>query len=343
MTFKVGILGGGGISETHARAASEIPGAQVVAAYGANAGRTRQLAERFGATAYPDLHACLRHPGLDAVLIGSPSGLHAEQAAAAAERRVHVLVEKPLDVTVERGEAAVQACESAGVRLGVFYQARAAPHLRWLRERIAAGMLGDVFLAAAQVRWYRPPEYYAASRWRGTRALDGGGALMNQGIHTVDLLLWLLGDVRRVFAHTRTALHPIEVEDTVVATLEFHSGALATLEASTAAFPGFPRRIEISGTRGSVVVEQDTVRAVYLRDAPAETPPGADADANASASTAAVSDVRGHRAAIENLVAAARGEATLLCDGRDALRSVALVEAVYRSAREGAPVTPGYP
>jgi UDP-N-acetyl-2-amino-2-deoxyglucuronate dehydrogenase len=339
MTFKIGILGGGGISETHAQAATEIPGVEVAAVHGGNPERCQALARRFGGAAYPDLEGFLRHPGLDAVLIGSPSGLHAEQAIAAARQGLHVLVEKPLDISVERVDAVIEACERAGVRLGVFFQGRAAPDLRWLRRLVASGGIGRVFLAAAQVKWYRPPEYYAASRWRGTWALDGGGALMNQGIHTVDLLLWLLGEVTRVSARTRTALHHIETEDTVVATLEFTGGAVATLEATTAAFPGFPRRLEVTGTAGTVTVEHDAVRSVQTLATPSEPPPGGGRDDNQNSSSAAVKDVRGHRAVIENFVAAVRSGADLLCDGRQGRRSVAVVEAIYRSAASGSEVT----
>jgi predicted dehydrogenase len=198
-----------------------------------------------------------------------------------------VLTEKPIDVSTEKADALIAECAKAGVKLGLFFQDRFAPSFVRLKQALDEGALGRVFLASARVKWWRPPEYYASSRWRGTRALDGGGALVNQGVHTVDLLLWLLGDVRRVFARAATALHRIEVEDTLVSTLEFAGGALATLEATTAAYPGYARQVEISGTEGTVVLEQD----------------------------------RSPR-----------------CDGREGRRSLAVVEALYRSARTDAPV-----
>jgi predicted dehydrogenase len=336
-SIRVGILGGGNISDTHARAAHEIPGVEVVAHWGRDVERAARLAEAYGGTAHRDLDDFLRQP-MDAVIVGSPSGVHAEHAMAAAARGLHVLVEKPLDVATARVDALLEACDRAGVRLGVIFQDRTAPDLVWLRRQIAAGVLGRILLVSARVKWYRPPEYYAGSRWRGTWALDGGGALMNQGIHTVDLLLWLLGDVARVQAVTRTALHAIEVEDTAVATLEFAAGAVGTLEATTAAYPGFARCAEITGTEGTVVVEHDRVVGVHLRAEPPEPAPNSDANTNASASSAVVSDVRAHRRVIENFVDAVRTGAPLLCDGRDGRRSVALVEAVYESARTGAPV-----
>jgi predicted dehydrogenase len=335
----LGILGGGNISDTHARAAAEVEGALVVAVAGANAAKVARLAERCGAAAYASTEELLRHRPLDAVLIGSPSGLHAEQGIAAARRGIHVLVEKPLDVSLARADALIRECEAARVRLGVFFQDRFAPDLVRLKRGLETGALGRPLLAAGRVRWWRPPEYYADSRWRGTLALDGGGALINQGIHTVDLLLWLLGDVRSVWARMATALHSIEAEDTLAAALEFRSGALATFEATTAAFPGYPRRLELTGSEGTVIVEQDRILRADLRT-PRPELAGGEASANPSASSPAVSDVRGHRAALEDFLRAVRDDAEPACSGREARRSLAVVEALYRSARTGAAQRP---
>ena len=257
----IGILGGGNISQTHARAAREIDGARLVAVGGDNPARVRQLAESVAAAAYEDDESFFTHRPMDVVLIGSPSGRHAEQGIQAARHGLHVLVEKPLAITTEEADALIAACDEAGVKLGVFFQDRAAPDLGRLKGLVDGGRVGKMILASARVRWYRPPEYYAGSRWRGTWALDGGGALMNQGIHTVDLLLWLMGNVRTIWAKATTALHDIEVEDTVVAAMEFTSGAVATLEATTSAYPGYSRRLELTGSEGTVILENDRLVA----------------------------------------------------------------------------------
>jgi predicted dehydrogenase len=204
------------------------------------------------------------------------------------------------------------------------------------------------------VKWYRPPEYYGHSRWRGTWALDGGGALMNQGIHTVDLLLWLLGDVRRVYARAVAALHAIEVEDTAVAVLEFASGAVATLEATTAAWPGYDRRVAISGTLGTVVIEQARVARWDVREPALEGSPGGAASIApaapatsagapaagpaASARTHVVADASPHRRVFEDFVSALDAGRPPRVDGREGRRSVALIEAIYASSRSGQPV-----
>ena len=333
--MNIGILGAGNISETHARAASAIPGVRVVAVHGGNHERASRLAETWGAAAYATLDAFLAHEPMDIVAIGSPSGLHAEQGIAACRRGLHVLVEKPIDVTVERADALIAAADEAGVTLGVFFQDHAQPDLVRAHDAIAGGRIGRPLLASARVKWYRPPEYYGQSRWRGTWALDGGGALMNQGIHTADLLLWMLGPVRQVAARTATLLHDIEVEDTALAILEFESGAVATLEATTAAWPGYRRRVEISGTDGTLVIEHDRLVAADIRS-PGPDLIGTDAaDRNASASSPVVSDARGHQRLLEDFIEAIRTGRPPRCTGRDARASVRLATAIYEAAREG--------
>jgi UDP-N-acetyl-2-amino-2-deoxyglucuronate dehydrogenase len=239
----IGIIGGGNISESHARAVKETDGVELAAVYGRNHEKVTLLSELYGGVAYYDYQQFLEHAPMDLVLIGSPSGMHAEQGIAAARRGLHVLVEKPLDINARRADELIAACENAGVKLGLFFQDRFSPDICRLKSMVDTGQLGKPFLASGHVKWYRPPEYYSGSRWRGTWELDGGGALMNQGIHTVDLLLWLMGDVERVYARAVTALHQIEVEDTIVATLEFASGAIGTLEAATSAYPGYHRQL----------------------------------------------------------------------------------------------------
>jgi UDP-N-acetyl-2-amino-2-deoxyglucuronate dehydrogenase len=337
----IGILGGGGISDTHARAALAIPQVRIAAVCGGNAAKVQQLATKYEATAYPDIAAFLRHRPMDIVAIGSPSGLHGEQAEALAAAGLHVLIEKPLEITIARADRLATAVERAGVKLSVFFQDRENPRLGLVKRWIDAGFLGTPLLVSARVKWYRPPEYYAQSRWRGTWALDGGGALMNQGIHTVDLLLWWLGDIARVSARAKTQLHKIEVEDTVVATLEFANGAIGTLEATTAAYPGYPRRVELTGTNGTIAIEQDRIVNCDLREPHAEVRrafESQDGDANASAASPIVSDARGHQRVLEDLLDAIATGRRPRCDEREGRRSVAVVEAIYESSRTGKPV-----
>ena len=242
MTTNIGLIGSGNISETHARAARSIPGAQIAAIYGTNPQTVARLATEHHAKPYTDFAAFLAHKPLDLVILGTPSGLHAQQGIAAAQHGLHVLTEKPIDITTKNADALIAATDTANVKLAVIFQDRLKPNIQRLKQWLDRGLLGKPLLVDARVKWYRPPDYYSGSKWRGTFALDGGGALINQAIHTVDLLLWLLGDVARVQASTATVLHKIEAEDTAVATLEFVNGTIGTLLATTAAYPGYARR-----------------------------------------------------------------------------------------------------
>jgi UDP-N-acetyl-2-amino-2-deoxyglucuronate dehydrogenase len=330
---KIGILGAGNISDTHARAAAAIPGVSVVAVFGANVEKTAALAARHGAASYRDFDSFLAHRPMDAVAIGSPSGLHAEQATAAVRRGLHVIVEKPLDITTRRIDALIGEADAARVKVGVFFQDRLKPAMVELKAALRDGRIGKPVLASGRVKWYRPPEYYAQSRWRGTWALDGGGALMNQGIHTVDVLQWLLGPVTRVRAATSTRVHSIEVEDTAVAILEFESGALGVIEAATSIYPGYARRVEVTGSEGTIVVEDDRIVRSDLRSsmsASAAAPPTTE-----SAASPVVSDASAHQRIIEDFASAVAQGTPLACDAREGRRSVAIVQAVYEAARTG--------
>ncbi|HLK05451.1 MAG TPA: Gfo/Idh/MocA family oxidoreductase [Candidatus Acidoferrum sp.] len=334
MTIHVGLIGGGNISETHARAAMSIPGVQVSAIYGSNFARVTRLCGECGATAYSNFDEFLSHKPMEFVAIGSPSGLHAEQGIAAARRGLHVLTEKPLEISIRKGQELIAAAKDAEVKLGVFFQDRFKPDILQLKEWMDAKILGTPILADARVKWFRPATYYSDSRWRGTLALDGGGALINQAIHTVDLLLWLFGDVTSVQAQKKTALHRIEAEDTLVALLEFANGAMGVLQATTSTYPGYPRRVELTGSEGTVILEHDRLIAADLRNPPRDFRSLGD-DKNASANSAAVSDTRGHRAVLEDFVDAIQSGREPRCSGTEGLRSVALVETIYDACRWG--------
>jgi predicted dehydrogenase len=336
MPTYIGLIGGGNISETHARAALAIPGVEISAIYGTHPEKTAKLCANYGGAPFADIEKFLAHRPMDLVIVGSPSGLHAEHGIKAARHGLHVLTEKPIDISTARADALIAECENSNVRLGVIFQDRTKPDVRRLKNFLAEGSLGELILADAQVKWYRPPEYYGNSSWRGKLSLDGGGALINQGVHTVDLLLWLMGDVVSVQAQMATALHKIEAEDTITALLEFANGAIGTLVATTSAYPGYPRRIEVTGSEGTVTLEHDKIiRADLKTPRPDLLKESESGDQNQSATSATVSDVRGHQALIEDFLRAIKTNSHPLCDGKEARRSIALIEAIYESARSG--------
>jgi UDP-N-acetyl-2-amino-2-deoxyglucuronate dehydrogenase len=337
VTIHVGLIGAGNISDTHARALRAIPEVELAAVYAPVRERAERFASRHGGVPFDSLEQMLAWRPLDIVAIGTPSGLHAEHGMAAAVRGLHVLVEKPIDVTAARADALIDAAANAGVTLGVIFQDRLKPDVLRLKTLVQRGRLGTPILANARVKWYRPPSYYRDSSWRGTRSLDGGGALINQGVHTVDLLLWLFGPVRRVFAKTIAGLHAIEVEDTAVAVLEFANGAIGTLEAATSAYPGYSRQIELTGSNGTVKLAGDHLVAVDLKDA-RDDEAASDQGATPSAASPVVTDPADHARVFEDFIRAVEERRPPCCDGAGGRRSVRLVEAMYESARINLPV-----
>ena len=324
------------IGAVQAAAIQAIQGARLLAVCGKDPERTAKFAERFGATPYTDYNAFLAHPGLRIVNICTPSGLHAEQGIAAARAGKHVLVEKPIETTLAKADALINACDEAGVRLGVIFQSRFLPAVQQFKRALDEGRLGRLMVGDAYVKWYRAPEYYADS-WHGTLALDGGGALINQAIHTVDLLRWMLGPVETVFAMKAALRYPhIEAEDTLVANVRFQNGALGVIEATTSVKPGFKRRVEISGERGTIILDGDAI-SCWAVDGDAG-PVGEDEQlTDGSANPAAISN-EGHRRQIEEMMNAVLENRAPLIDGREGRKSLELVCALYESAQAGQPV-----
>jgi UDP-N-acetyl-2-amino-2-deoxyglucuronate dehydrogenase len=336
--IRVGILGSGNISDTHARAALGVPGVEIVAVYGRQMAKASRLAGLHGGKAYDDLDQFLNHRPMDIVAIGSPSARHADDGIAAAERGLHVLVEKPLDVSTARADGLIAAAARAGVKLGVFFQDRLKPDVAQVKATLDAGTLGKPLLASGRVKWYRPPEYYRGVPQHGAKALAGGGALINQAIHTLDLLLYVVGPIARVHTRAATLLHDIEVEDTAVATFEFANGALGSFEASTAVFPGYARRVEITGSCGTVLIEHDQISAVDLVPGSvggASVPVATPAASAFNAASPLVADATPHQRIVEDFVRAIRSNGRPVCDGAEGRRSVAVIEAMYESARTG--------
>jgi len=333
MPTHIGLIGGGNISETHARAARAIPGVEIAAIHGSNVDKVNKLCREQGGKPYQDLDAFLAHRPMDLVVIGSPTHVHAEQGIAAAKQGLHVLTDKAIDINTERTDALIDVADCAHVKLGVIFQDRTQPEIRQLKEWIHQGLLGTILFVDAKVKWWRPTEYYSDSRWRGASYEGGGGMLINHAIHTLDLLLWLFGDVTKLQASLSTKFHKVPFEDTATALFEFASGVSGTFLATTAAYPGYPRRVEISGTEGTVILEHDRVVAANLRNPPPGMKTIAAPDTNPSASSPVVSDVRGHQAVLEDFLKAIKENGRPLCDGREGRRSLALIEAMYRASK----------
>ena len=254
-----GIIGCGLIANWHAEAIRQIPNAKAVAVADTLPERAKAFAEKHGLKAYADIAALLADDDVRAVCICTPSGTHAELAMKAMEAGKHVLIEKPEALKVEDCDRLIAIAREKQLTAGVVSQLRFSRDVQIARSLLRENKLGDPVSAELSMRYSRSPEYFSQSPWRGTKALDGGGALMNQGIHGVDIMLWIMGDVSQVHGFTRNVLHKIEVEDTAGAVFTFENGAVGTLVASTASAPGYPRVLTVTGTKGCFTLTENAL------------------------------------------------------------------------------------
>src|ERR1700722_3684877 len=351
VTRGFGIVGTGVIAAIHANAIaqlsktglskSRLADARLVAVTDVAADPAAAFAAAYGCPAEPDLDALLARPDVEVVCVCVPSGLHAQIGVRAAQAGKHLVVEKPIDVSLEAADRLIDAARAAGVALTVISQHRFDPGLVELRRLLDDGALGRLVLGEASTKWYRAQAYYDSAAWRGTYAMDGG-SLMNQGVHYVDLLRWCMGPAAEVTAVCTTQAHQIEVEDTALGIVRFASGAVGTILSSTAAFPGFPQRLEITGTNGTVTVADGRIVGRALAADPGQASPdgSADADRCAAADPAAL-DVASHAAQLADLLDAIDAGREPALSGRDGRDTLEIVLAVYESSRAGRPVRLG--
>lgn len=356
-TLRFGIVGCGSIGPTHAAAVAQIGGTEVVAVADVLADRAQAMAKKFGISrVYASDVELIADPDVDVVCLCTPSGMHAEGAVRALQAGKHVIVEKPMEVTREAADRMIRAERESGRVLSIISQHRFDLASRIVKEAIDTGKLGKIVLVEGTVKWWRTQQYYDSGDWRGTWQWDGGGALMNQGVHTLDVLQWLAGDIRRVYAQTRTAAHErIEVEDIAVATIEFESGAVGNFMATTAAYDGLVARIDLFGTEGSAIIDGDRLKRMTLKsgESYATEQSAAHAISVAKGGTASVKDEAArrvenaevgavwgdaHRLQIEDVITAIREGRKPLIDGEQGRKPLDVILAIYESARTGKPV-----
>lgn len=345
--LRFGILGCGVIGPIHAAAINSLPDAQLVAVTDINPEIARKLADQYRATPFTDLQQMLANANLDVVTIGIPSGMHGEYACQVMRAGRHVIVEKPMEITHVAIDEMLKVQQETGVKLAVISQHRFDPASMQVHRLVEEKAFGKLVLGNAIIPWWRSQAYYDSGAWRGTRALDGGGILMNQGIHSIDLLQWFMGPVRSVLAYTDTLAHHMETEDVAVAVLRFANGALGTIAATTAAYPGTTTRIEVYGDQGSAVIENDKLNYLYLARDHAEevgaygggssagTVDSAEKDEESHSAAQNPSDLsfRAHALQIADMMRAIREDGTPLVDGYAARRPVDIILSIYESAR----------
>lgn len=332
------------IAAFHAMAIQAMgPQAQLGAIYARNPDRAKELGAKFGCKAYSNLDDLLADPTIDIVTIATPSGAHLEPAIAAARAKKHIICEKPLEVNPARVQEMIDVAEKEKVVLSGIFNRRFNPAVEQLKKAVESGRFGTLTLCDAQIKWYRTQAYYDSADWRGTLALDGGGALMNQGIHTVDLLLYLAGNVKRLSASMALLAHEkIEVEDTAVAILEFENGARGAIQAATSCWSsaGNPAEIQLCGSAGSVIMSDESFRLWDFQEKAEQDRfvlknlMKSDQPAQGANDPAAI-NFSGHLRNFQNVISAIENKVPPFISGEESLKSVRVIDAIYRSARSG--------
>ncbi|MED9904873.1 MAG: Gfo/Idh/MocA family oxidoreductase [Lachnospiraceae bacterium] len=317
------ILGCGAIAKTHIKALAQVKNAKLYAVCDKSMERVQAAAEQTGAVPYTDMDEMLKDKEVDAVIILTASGMHADMGMRAANAGKHVIVEKPIDISVKKARCLIETCDKNGVTLSCIFQHRYDEDTIALKEAVKEGRLGRLDAGCCHTKWYRGQAYYDEVDWRGTKKYDGGGALMNQGIHQLDYFQYVMGEVDEVFAYCATRAHErIDVEDLCMATLKFKNGALGILEASTVATPGFYTRIDINGSKGTVILQNNTIQQWKVEGE--EERQGTFTELP-------------HRLQLQEITDSILAGRPSLVNGREAVKVLCLAEAIYRSAESGRP------
>lgn len=338
--YKIAIIGAGMIADFHAKAIRDIPNAKLAAVYGRTLTKAEVIAERYQCQPYDDIDELLALEELDVVTIATPSGAHLEPVLKAAKAGKHILCEKPLEVSIPRIQEMIDVCQASGIVLGGIFNRRYNPAVRLLKEAIEKDRFGKIAIADAQIKWYRTQEYYDSGKWRGTWKLDGGGALMNQAIHTIDLLQYLMGDIESLSGVVSTIAHEgIEVEDTAVAILKFKNGALGSIQASTACWSknGHPAMISISGNKGSVFLSDDKFTVWEFKDVQKDDMEILNNSMNIDSGGLGANDPnainhQGHVKNISAFLESIENNRVPEINGAEAMKSVKIIKAIYESA-----------
>ena len=335
-TIGFGIIGCGVIAPFHAKSIIAAEGAELVACCDVVEDKAKAFAEEYGIkNTYRDLDEMLKRDDIQAVCICTPSGLHADNGIASAQAGKHIMCEKPLDVTLEAIDNFIAASDEYNVKLGGIFQRRTYPVSNMVRDAVRGGKLGKLVVGDCYQKLFRSHEYYASGDWRASWALDGGGALMNQGVHGIDLILWMMGGVKRVSAFTRHLVRNIVVEDTAVAILEYENGALGVIEGTTSITPGERTRFEVHGDNGTIILEETDIKKWHTVDG-TDVPelPTVDTGGGGVSDPAAIG-AGGHMMLIQDLVNAIKEDREPMIPGREARKAVELILAIYESERTG--------
>ena len=327
--LRFAIAGCGMIAGFHADAIRSLPNAELIGAVDYNAQKAEEFCKKYNIRVYGSYDEVLSDGDVDAVCICTPSGFHAEQAIKALQNKKHVVIEKPMALNTTDSDRIIAECEKSRCMLTVISQLRFSEGVQKIKKLIDSNAFGGLIFCDLYMKYWRNPEYYANCGWKGTALLDGGGALMNQGIHGIDLLQYIVGEAKLLHGKTKTAFHNIEVEDVAVATVEFLNGALGVIEGSTCCYPGFERKIEILGDNGCAVLREGIIEKLIVNGETIIENAESGSEVNTANDPSAMS-YKLHAMQINNFINAINGEEKLLIDAKEGRKAVRLIEEIYK-------------
>lgn len=330
----IAIVGCGSVSKVHLEALRQIPEARVCGVWSRSPETTKRYATEYGVRAYESLQAVCDDPEVKIVTLCTPPGFHVDQGLQVAAAGKHLIIEKPLDVNYDKGKKLVETCREKGLKLAVIYQNRYTKAAQQVKTAIDQGLLGKLILGDAYVKWYRSPEYYASADWRGSWEIEGGGSLITQAIHSIDLLQWFMGKVKSISGSIRISTHQIQTEDLGAAVLEFENGALGVIEGSTAIVPGFKERLEIHGQKGTIILEGGNIKEWKVDGCNEADYVQTDKISYGKTDSPAISYVN-HQAQLQQIISSISNGKEPEVNGEEGLKSLAIVLGIYQSSQKG--------
>lgn len=329
----VGIIGTGSIVNTYVKCISELQETKLVALFTKSSARVEEAEKLYSAPVFDNIEKLLSQPKIQLICVCNESGNHGEAIKRAAEAGKHILSEKPLEVTTEKIDEVINSCHKNNVILGCVLQNRCSEDYQIAEKNIREGKLGKLLMGNAHINWYRNNEYYSKNPWRGTKKYDGGAAFMNQGIHTVDLLLNLMGPVKSVFGNMQTMVHDIEGEDVGIGMLNFDNGAMGTITAGTALYPGYPERVEIYGEKGSILMEGGRITQWNVQGIPSPISKEKNEVKSGASDPMSIGHLN-HKIVIQDMINAISENRSPMVDGTEARKAVEVITTLYRSSQE---------
>lgn len=330
----VALIGCGMIAHIHMTALREISEAKICGVCECRSEVLLNFSNKYNIHSYQSYSKLLEDPEVNTVIITLPPGLHVEYAMKAVDAGKNIIIEKPFDTNIKKAQALIKKCREKKLRLSIIFQNRFTPSARKIKDTLDKGLLGKIILGDAYVKWYRSPEYYKSGPWRGTWDMEGGGALINQAIHTIDLLQWFMGGIKSLVGVVKTSIHKIETEDLGLAIVEYNNNSIGIIEGSTAIVPGFKEKIEIHGEKGTIIFEGGNIKEWKVEGFNEKNYVDEEKITYGETNSPAISPVN-HKAQLQEILQSIINNRDPMVNGEEGLKSLQIICGIYESSKKG--------